>query len=228
MVRTQCKVETMTEQNRIREREHWQAIAEQLGLSAEPESSGAESSPAEEPRPAQEHLPTPAVPKVNPPLEATEADVAEEETVFLRADFEPVAAAEKERVPVVPSVELDATVMEAAPAEELEADPERPSRRRRRGRGEQNMKVGGGEHRAEAAPAPAEEALDQEPQEQPSRRGRGRGQPARIKAAPPAIETKKEIPSQESAEETEDMDDFSKWNVPSWNELIASLYRPQR
>jgi len=90
------------------------------------------------------------------------------------------------------------------------------------------MKVGGGEHRAEAAPAPAEEALDQEPQEQPSRRGRGRGQPARIKAAPPAIETKKEIPSQESAEETEDMDDFSKWNVPSWNELIASLYRPQR
>jgi hypothetical protein len=26
----------------------------------------------------------------------------------------------------------------------------------------------------------------------------------------------------------EEMDTLSDWNVPSWNELIASLYRPDR
>jgi hypothetical protein len=29
-------------------------------------------------------------------------------------------------------------------------------------------------------------------------------------------------------EDSEDLDDFSNWNVPSWSELIASLYRPDR
>ena len=32
----------------------------------------------------------------------------------------------------------------------------------------------------------------------------------------------------ESQDENDDVEDFSHWNVPSWNELIAALYRPQR
>lgn len=32
----------------------------------------------------------------------------------------------------------------------------------------------------------------------------------------------------EGEEELDEMDDLSDWNVPSWNDLIASLYRPDR
>src|SRR5207244_3039536 len=42
--------ETMSEQNRVREREHWQAIAEQLGLA--PESAESESEQVPEKAPA--------------------------------------------------------------------------------------------------------------------------------------------------------------------------------
>jgi hypothetical protein len=31
-----------------------------------------------------------------------------------------------------------------------------------------------------------------------------------------------------AAEDDEPEEDFSDWNVPSWNDLIASLYRPDR
>jgi hypothetical protein len=31
-----------------------------------------------------------------------------------------------------------------------------------------------------------------------------------------------------AAEDDEPEEDFSDWNVPSWNELIAALYRPDR
>jgi hypothetical protein len=39
-----------------------------------------------------------------------------------------------------------------------------------------------------------------------------------------------EVPAEEEVqdEEDEDIDDLSNWNVPSWAELIASLYRPER
>ena len=35
-------------------------------------------------------------------------------------------------------------------------------------------------------------------------------------------------PEPETDDEIEELGDFSNWNVPSWNELIASLYRPER
>ena len=35
-------------------------------------------------------------------------------------------------------------------------------------------------------------------------------------------------PEQKEEEDLEDMDVLSDWNVPSWAELIASLYRPDR
>jgi hypothetical protein len=36
-------------------------------------------------------------------------------------------------------------------------------------------------------------------------------------------------PSPEPDEDdNEDLSDLSSWDVPSWNELIASLYRPER
>jgi hypothetical protein len=31
-----------------------------------------------------------------------------------------------------------------------------------------------------------------------------------------------------AVEDDEPEEDFSDWNVPSWNDLIASLYRPDR
>jgi hypothetical protein len=40
-----------------------------------------------------------------------------------------------------------------------------------------------------------------------------------------------ETPAQGEEPETDDeeeIDNLSDWNVPSWNDLIASLYRPER
>jgi hypothetical protein len=39
---------------------------------------------------------------------------------------------------------------------------------------------------------------------------------------PPAVEPEPED------EDDEEVENLSNWNVPSWQELIASLYRPER
>jgi hypothetical protein len=36
------------------------------------------------------------------------------------------------------------------------------------------------------------------------------------------------VDESEADDEIAELGDFSNWNVPSWNELIASLYRPER
>jgi hypothetical protein len=46
-----------------------------------------------------------------------------------------------------------------------------------------------------------------------------------------SAEEPEEVPEAVAAEEEEDDDEklsFANWNVPSWQELIASLYRPDR
>jgi hypothetical protein len=39
---------------------------------------------------------------------------------------------------------------------------------------------------------------------------------------------KRAAPEEEEDTELDDVRSLSDWNVPSWNELIASLYRPER
>jgi hypothetical protein len=72
--------------------------------------------------------------------------------------------------------------------------------------------------------------------DRPKRRGRGRGRQKPVEAvktgrlATPKQEPGAEVVAAEGAEdaELEDVRSLSNWNVPSWNELIASLYRPER
>ena len=137
----------MNDPDRIREREHWQAIAEQLGLSAEPEEPSA--------------------------------------------------------------------------SEQKQAHPE-PQHKRA---GEQA-----------ASPIERAELLEEEPSPRRGRRGRGRGRQKKIdevKTSPKAVKDEEQIdtpsaPDEEEETEAEDVRSLSNWNVPSWNELIASLYRPER
>ena len=70
--------------------------------------------------------------------------------------------------------------------------------------------------------------------EPPERRGRGRqkkAEPVKASQKPPSDEKSiAKVATPEGAEEA-DLDDvrsLSNWNVPSWNELIGSLYRPER
>lgn len=63
-------------------------------------------------------------------------------------------------------------------------------------------------------------------------RGRRRGprRPDEESPAPPPPLDEEELPQTTSAalDEPEDDIDLANWNVPSWTELIASLYRPER
>jgi hypothetical protein len=69
------------------------------------------------------------------------------------------------------------------------------------------------------------------------RRGRGRGR-ARTKQGkaqrssdePTADEEQGQTENRAAEDEgkDEELDNLSDWNVPSWTELIASLYRPER
>jgi hypothetical protein len=121
---------------------------------------------------------------------------------------------------------------------------DRPRRGRRRGRrSEKSRREQEGESRESgdsegAGDEPAKEspAADQPVQERRRGRGRSRGEGKRIETAnaPDTDEDEggmEEVP--EDAAQTEDEADeeeisFANWTVPSWQELIASLYRPER
>lgn len=94
----------------------------------------------------------------------------------------------------------------ATPTEETEGEPEpaeEPERRRRRGRG--RKKPGPEREPAVAESDPEADAAvedDSDEEEEPGESG--------------------------SALDDDELDDLANWNVPSWSELIASLYRPER
>jgi len=220
----------MSNQERTRQRDHWQAIAEQLGLAPEGEQPPAESEEAVEPAKIQR--------SATPPEEATEADLSEAETSFspsepetIPEDLEQDTLHEEESPPATASRESHRhAVSEEAPDEK----PERPSRRRgRRDRSEQSRRPVGGEQNEGQTASLTEDAVPEGSGEEPGR-GRGRrkkGRPSRESTDQPAeTDIAPEAASQESEadDEIEDLGDFSNWSVPSWNELIASLYRPER
>jgi hypothetical protein len=60
-------------------------------------------------------------------------------------------------------------------------------------------------------------------------RGRSQGKPPRATGRPvgPAADTS-DSTEDAAGTETDDMDNITDWNVPSWTELIESLYHPER
>jgi hypothetical protein len=86
-------------------------------------------------------------------------------------------------------------------------------------------------------PAEPEESPSVAASEKRSRRGRGRGRRKKDEPAPEReVGRTDEEEAPEPADTAPEADDIadedignpSTWNVPSWNELIASLYRPDR
>ncbi|HLJ96396.1 MAG TPA: hypothetical protein VKU02_24695 [Gemmataceae bacterium] len=125
----------------------------------------------------------------------------------------------------------------AATTGQSEEEGTRRGRKRRSGRS-----AAPAENRPRASEAAAEISDEaeapNEPAAHPKRRGRGRNRskkaetekprPVRGENKEPAAESVAPPGAEKEDEELDDVRSLSNWNVPSWNELIASLYRPER
>ncbi len=198
------------EQDRI---ENWKALQLALGLSPEEAEANAarqmsEQSPPEAP--------------------------AEPEPPVLKRDKKPVQ-------PVEEDVHLFGEgIVTAEPA--LESDAEEESG--------QEVEVGEAPEEVPDEPAPTDEKKRRRRRRRRGRRGENGAESAGNETAEaeetgPLFDSGEEIPS--SGANSEDLDDeeddeetgeddedeiepisFADWNVPTWNELIGSLYRPER
>jgi hypothetical protein len=171
------------------------------------------------------------------------------------AETPPVEVPTAEEVPPEPMPSLPASPEATGSPEEEPLEIPPPGGRKRGRRGSRSSRAEGSRQRTEPvdsavteAPAespPSEEGVSEEaPAERQRRRGRGRGRHKKTeREKPPREEKEEETVSSEEEEvvteqggqteaeldEGDQSDDVaSNWNVPTWQELIASLYRPER
>jgi hypothetical protein len=214
--------------------DHWKELAEQLGLPPEDASSPApeqhdsreprsnliaekrEVEERLEPKPAEErkhHHRTSRASEERPPADEPNF-FGKDELTFGQSAFEPelspVHEIEKDDAVTAPdqgdepTLEISEKEEETTPTEE-EENPR--GRRRRGGRGGKRRPEGG---RPEGKSGRTRE---------PGTRGRPKSEPSEKKGAPV------EVVDEEAGD---DMEDLSDWTVPSWQDLISSLYRPDR
>jgi hypothetical protein len=224
------------EKDRDRQRDHWRDLAAELGLPAETEPATAAQRalpPAEEQKPAAR----PAEPQFTGYAEEPEAvslEPAEPAEEFAPAT-EALPAAEEEggrrggrrrrgrrgsRRPPPQEMGREAVVEGEAGAEAPSLD-EMPA--------EEGERAG-----------VEEEAAEEEEGARRRRRRRSRARPARepeSDLAGASAEEEEEESEAEAEEEgeahdeedsEEEPDNLADWSVPSWQELISSLYRPER
>jgi hypothetical protein len=221
----------------------WKALQIQLGLASEKDFLPEESPPAEEHK----------VAKANPPGSTTESTLPESSVIEAKPPVErprqtvPPTSAEPPAADDV-SKGFGAGILETVAEETRWPEPLTDKIE------EQDLSPAetNGEHEVEMGEAP-EEVPDAEPEPEEEkrqhRRKRGRrrrkfeaeSQSAGAVSASDERELLDESGVQEKdgedaaasedddSEEGEvDMEPFADWNVPSWQELIASLYRPER
>jgi hypothetical protein len=212
-----------------KERDHWKELAEQLGLPPEGEEvPAAESHVAEaakseeinedvdtevdvedsfEPEPMDEH--------VHPPLQAVEKEEpndlgfpSQEETSLtprgepeVRHDL-PIESDDQAPAADLAEDKVGEGTESAEETTEHEEEEVSRGRRRRGGRG--------GKRHAEG------------------KSGRGRDQGTKTKAKAESAEKKEAVSPADEDDGGDNMEDLSDWTVPSWQELISSLYRPDR
>lgn len=191
--------------------DHWKALQRELGLSP------AEPAPASRPIPRAEAPPPIAEPPEREPISAAEVGVPPPPD---EAFPEPIDAGE----PIVEEATTDMieeSLGEPAPGsqDEEEADrtgDKRRRRRRRRGRGKGKGREGEGEiAAAEPEAGPTEPVPATAAPEEPI-----------VEEAPEEVEESAEPVAE--IEEPVEPEPYADWNVPSWQELIGSLYRPDR
>jgi hypothetical protein len=234
---TAYETTAMNDPDRSRQREHWQAIAEQLGLSPEPDEPSASQVSRDEPpsRPEYQRAAEPAAAPVEPvePSEEEPPTRRGRRGRAMRAAEEATERAAPEKLPAEETEESEPAAGLVPPAEER-ASPKR-GRRRRSARSSAGSEREAGETTSEVDSSGEIEVADQTA-ERPKRRGRGRGRQKKTGDAtisPNAATdegpgSKPPAPEEEEETEAEDVRSLTNWNVPSWNELIASLYRPER
>src|SRR5438132_9266723 len=222
----------MMDPDRSRQREHWQAIAEQLGLAAEPEEQGgpqAKLNVAPSKREENQAAQAPA-PLVEPEKRSREPPPRRGGRSRSARGDEPEQR-EKSR----PRLHEEAARKETG-AEPTRSAEEGTGRGRRR---RSPRSAAATESTARGSDADVDSPSARETTGKPTdrpKRGRGRGRQKAAKAVnadrEPAAkqEIGKEVAVSQGAEDAEldDVRSLSNWNVPSWNELIASLYRPER
>src|SRR5262245_16539158 len=117
----------MTDLDRNRQREHWQAIAEQLGLAPEEGVSVAQEEPKERPAPKDMHAPPSAASELEPEAATAKAPPAEQLEPAGEVQVDQKQALEQAE----PGVGGDQTATPAsAPAIEEAVVPRRGQRRR--------------------------------------------------------------------------------------------------
>jgi hypothetical protein len=219
-------------------RDHWKELAEQLGLP--PESQGSATAPEPErpksrrPEREPEARHKEAAPVVEKRFEAERADDRGRSHRSYSRESQ-----ESSQVSEPPAILED--IKRPLQPEAAELQEERPSRRGERPSAqEEEVEVRGSESHEEKPGVVAG-------QEEENARGRrrrggrggkrrqeedrpeGKGRRSRDVAPKPKAEVVEEKATQTVEEDdADDMEDLTNWTVPSWQELISSLYRPDR
>jgi hypothetical protein len=225
------------------DRDHWRRTLEELGLDPETEPSASTRTPGE-------------LPERHPPPHTDESSHSREELPPIRGphhrefahppEFNEEYDAEMKETE--PSQEAAASLEPAAePANSREGNEERgEQRKRRRRRGRRGKKdrttpaVEGKETAAEPShdeekeqverPTAKPEAAAEEGQPSERKRRRRRHKTSEAGSIEEASSEQHENTQgvKEGEEEEVPIEDMSTWSVPSWAEIIAALYRPDR
>jgi len=215
--------------NEPEEKDHWKALAEELGLppespetpptSASPESQGLTAAVSVE---TSQSLASPS--SFEQTSEAGDVPGSSQlqcpSSVPEASSSSPrLIADEEERAEVVLPEESTETV-------ETPEQEERPRRRRRTRSSKKSRK------RTEAETTDTATEIEKASEEERPRRRRRRRSKKTDKESEASSDTEKEqeTPSEETPrdeEDDEEIEDFSTWNVPSWAEIIDGLYRPE-
>jgi hypothetical protein len=243
-------IDSMDEQKQLEDR--WRELDELLGLGAPSPppkiEQPAEPAPVARQSPAEaeherriEEEERPPTPETSEPPEVHwEAEFDED------ADTEIMDQEVVESLPVEPGEEIgEASKASSAPDApgEDEDKPRRGRRRRRRGRRKGGPEQGEGSAPAGQGAPPHDRAAPREPLGNPRDQGRP-GRPRDDEGHRRPMPTPQNRPDPEAVEMddfqddppppltrapvTVDDTDFSDWDVPSWQDLISSLYRPDR
>ncbi len=217
-------------------RQHWQELAEQLGLESGPEPTAVQKPALKATGPASQAPPARAETR-------EEFSEGKKRTVSPR-DQSPLtslpvsegsapAAWQTEDQPEE-AISEQSSVSEATGAETVRRRPARRSERGDRPRRSRASDASKGRKTEAAESSPVREPVEEKPVERSRRRRKeSSGQPREEEAADPSADRQLEEPPdtpQSPAEEADkdDLDTLTDWNVPSWTELIDSLYRPDR
>jgi hypothetical protein len=207
--------------------QHWKELAVQFGL--EPgETSQTPTSEKEDEAASPVVIRSEQVAPFQARASAEGPSDQNEETQSSTLESDPVKAPDSDQF-----VGVTETAGEPAPSSEANRDELQPQRRGRRGRGTEksgrdrssHQKRDSGFRGREETRVSSSEDLSQTSGSEvvPESEIPEEPEPAFVEDIP-AAENRKE----EDESDTDDVDTLSDWNVPSWAELIASLYRPER